>query len=41
MYEEFQIVEMGDTGEETMQSAPGGPHFDTLYGRGWLPGFDS
>jgi hypothetical protein len=38
MSEEFQIVEMGDSGEETMQTAPNGPHFDSAYGWGWSGG---
>jgi hypothetical protein len=38
MSEEFDVAEMGDSGEETRQTAPGGAHFDSVYGWGWSGG---
>jgi hypothetical protein len=38
MSEEFAVVEMGDSGQETKQLSPGGPHWDSLYGFGWAGG---
>lgn len=32
---EFEIVEIGDSGEETRQSVPGGPAFDAIYGKAY------
>ena len=38
MSEEFDVAEMGDSGVETRQTAPGGQYFDSIYGRGWTGG---
>ena len=38
MIEDFSIAELGEAEVETMQSMPGGPYSDSLYGWGWLPG---
>lgn len=38
MYEEFEVAEMGDSGEETKQVGPG-PWVDAIYGLGRIAGF--
>jgi hypothetical protein len=38
MIEECGVEDFGGSEHETMQTAPGGPHIDSLYGRGWTGG---
>jgi hypothetical protein len=35
MCEEFAVVEIGDAGDETRQSSPGGPAWDAIFGKAW------